>query len=491
MIFAKNGKNHEIHFMNELEKAEILRHFRSDNPWWTTPRIPTYFADLSPRPYLSPFLEIVLQEDFHRSVVLLGPRRVGKTVLLHHTIQQLLLRQVAGNRILYISLETRAYRTLNLEQLLIWYLEETDQSETRCYVIFDEVQYQPEWEVDLKSLTDRYRHIQFIVSGSAAAALVSRSRESGAGRFTEFKLPPLTFHEYLTLKGLLQQVRAVERTWKDRTLTTYAARNVQELNTHFINYLNYGGYPETAVRLREGEQATRYLGADVVGKAIARDIPILYGISNVNELERLFATLTYNTGNEVNLEVLSRDAGLSKPTLTKYLDFLEESFLIKRIHRVDITGKRFKQIRNVKIYVTNPTLYAAMFLPVRSEDHQRMGQLVETAIVTQWYHRPQRIAFARWNYARGKSQEVDIVGLYRDTLKPSFAVEAKWSNRPIEKPSELVGLVAFAKKNKLDRVILTTINQSGTMELEGVTVEYLPAAVYCYTVGRRSFEETR
>lgn len=60
-------------------------------------------------------------------------------------------------------------------------------------VFFDEIQYLKNWELHLKTMVDTYRDSKFIVSGSAAAALKFKSNESGAGRFTHFLLPPLTF----------------------------------------------------------------------------------------------------------------------------------------------------------------------------------------------------------------------------------------------------------------------------------------------------------
>jgi predicted AAA+ superfamily ATPase len=63
--------------------------------------------------------------------------------------------------------------------------------------MFDEVQYLPKWEIHLKSLVDSYPAYQFIAIGSAAAVLKLKSKESAAGRFTDFLLPPFTFSEYL------------------------------------------------------------------------------------------------------------------------------------------------------------------------------------------------------------------------------------------------------------------------------------------------------
>ncbi|MCH8240448.1 MAG: AAA family ATPase, partial [Proteobacteria bacterium] len=131
----------------------------------------------------------------------MGPRRVGKTVILHHSIARLLEEDVPPRNICYISVDHPMYNGISIDDLLDLYQEAsgTDYRQVPCYVLLDEIQYMREWEGYLKSLVDRLDAPKFIVSGSAAAALKLKSTESGAGRFTEFHLPPLTFYEYMKL----------------------------------------------------------------------------------------------------------------------------------------------------------------------------------------------------------------------------------------------------------------------------------------------------
>ena len=133
----------------------------------------------------------------------MGPRRVGKTVMMFHTIQRLIDSGVSAQNIIYISVETPIYNKIYLEQLFVLACQILGKNPTQeqMYVFYDEIQYLKEWEIDLKSLVDTYRNVKFVASGSAAAELKKRSDESGAGRFTDFSLPPLTFYEYIHLKN--------------------------------------------------------------------------------------------------------------------------------------------------------------------------------------------------------------------------------------------------------------------------------------------------
>jgi hypothetical protein len=161
--------------------------------------------------------------------------------MLHHAIDTLLDDGVDPRTVCYLSVDHPLYNDLSLDHLLEHYAQATDTEigDKPTYVFFDEIQYLRHWERYLKSLVDRLPHLRCVVSGSAAAALQRASQESGAGRFTDFLLPPLTFHEYLDLLGLADLVRSTE----DDKRPGYEAVDIEELNKQFIDYLNFGGYP--------------------------------------------------------------------------------------------------------------------------------------------------------------------------------------------------------------------------------------------------------
>ena len=184
-----------------LEK-QILGRLKIDNPWWTEGRIPSYYQEMSPRLYLDIFYPLVRDVSIQRALILMGPRRVGKTVMLYHSIQRLIDEGVSPQNIIYVSVETPIYNNILLEQLfsLAKQILDKEDSQEEFYVFFDEIQYLKDWEINLKSLVDTYHNVKFVASGSAAAALKKSSNESGAGRFTDFNLPPLLFFEYIHLK---------------------------------------------------------------------------------------------------------------------------------------------------------------------------------------------------------------------------------------------------------------------------------------------------
>ena len=186
---------------------------------------------------------------------------------------------------------------------------------------------------------------------------------------------------------------------------------------------------------------------------LQRDLPTLYGIDDILVLNRLFTTIAFNSGQEFSYRTLTQASGLPRETIIRYIGYLEAAFLIRVVHRVDEAGKKLRRVTSFKIYLTNPSIRSGLFAPIRAGD-ESMGNLVETAIFSQWFHRErQTLFYARWKKQGG---EVDIVGLHPATLSPRWVVEVKWSDRYAKKPGELKSLLHFAKQNKLTTAIVTT-----------------------------------
>jgi predicted AAA+ superfamily ATPase len=179
---------------------------------------------------------------------------------------------------------------------------------------------------------------------------------------------------------------------------------------------------------------------------------------------------------------MSKQSGIQKDTLKKYLEYLEAAFLIKVLNKVDVTAKRLKRITSFKVYLTNPSLRTALFSPIGEADNE-MGNMVETAVLSQWMHREKLdLTYARWKEGR-KEGEVDLVLVDDKTYKPQWGVEIKWSNRYFEKPNELKSLIHFCKSNHFQNAWVTSIDQLGIKQIEGLFFSFLPASIYTYNIG--------
>lgn len=460
--------------MKAIPTNQILKRIQAENSWWTKPyAITKLFKEYKPRAYLALLEPLIKKRDPHRAVVFMGPRRVGKTVMIHHVIQNLLEDGISPNKICYFSVDHPLYTGQSLEDMLEFFGEATgtNYKTEKCYVFFDEIQYLKDWEIHLKVIVDDYRNVKCLVSGSAAAALRLKSIESGAGRFTNFLLPPLTFHEYLELldiDGIIDK--------SDSSSGFYSTQNITELNKHFIHYMNFGGYPEVIFSQEIQSDPGRFIKSDIVDKVLLRDLPGLYGIQDIQELNHLFTTLAFNTANEVSLEELSKGSGVAKNTIKRYIEYLEAAFLIKIIHRIDKNARRFKRANFFKVYLTNPSIRSALFTQVKQGD-EFIGHLAETAIFAQWFHSNNELYYARW-----KTGEIDIVNKEYES-EGDWAVEVKWSDRYIDRPFELKNVYQFCHANNLKEITVTTLTKTDEQTINNVDISFLPASLYCYTVG--------
>ncbi|HET8947797.1 MAG TPA: ATP-binding protein, partial [Candidatus Polarisedimenticolia bacterium] len=462
--------------MRLIPAEEVVARIQAENPWWQSPHeVAKPFSTWRPRAYLDLFLKLLNEKSVQRAIVLLGPRRVGKTVLIAHAIQQLLKSGVEPRAICYLAVDHPIYTGLGLEELISSALKASalEPRPDTLYFFFDEIQYLREWEQHLKSVVDAHPTYRVIASGSAAAALRLKSLESGAGRFTDFLLPPLTFYEYLDLLELHDLMQVDETSGK----TLYNARDLSKLNEEFIKYLNIGGYPEALFSPAIQADPARFIKADIVDKVLLRDLPSLYGIQDIQELNYLFTTLAFNTAGEVSLEELSKGSGVAKNTLRRYIEYLEAAFLIKVVHRIDQNSRRFQRATSFKVYLTNPSIRAALFTPAKADDDV-MGHLAETGVFSQWFHQSMNLHYARW-----RDGEVDIVAL-NEKQKPLWAVEVKWSDRFYDRREELAPLVHFCRTNSLSKALITTKTKKGECEIQGIQLRFQPASEYAFVLGR-------
>jgi predicted AAA+ superfamily ATPase len=217
---------------------------------------------------------------------------------------------------------------------------------------------------------------------------------------------------------------------------------------------------------------------------LLKDLPSLYGIADITELNRLFSVLAYNAGNEVSLEGISKSSGITKPTIKRYIEYLESAFLIIKLATVDDNCRTLQRERNFKVYLNNPSMRAALFAPARSSETDKIGHLAESAIISQWQH---ALTFRQLRYARWRNEgEVDVVYLAGMDERPQWVGEIKWSDRIDNKFGEETRSLSqlIHRHPTIASGFFTTKTLSKRIEIDGRPINITPSALYCYTVGR-------
>ena len=462
--------------MKDVSDQQVADHLKRLNPWWQGAGADPATISLRPRAYLGPVRQLLTEPNLRRAVVLLGPRRVGKTILIRHLIGELMQAGVAAPRIAYVEMDHPLLHGQSLEALVRQIETATPDGEGTRYLFFDEIQSHKDWEKHLKPLVDHRPELRILVSGSAAAALKRQSTESGAGRFTDFLLPPLTFSEYLSLRPESPAIR-------QDSPGVYVLDDIAVLNGQFAEYVNYGGYPELALSPVVRGNPERFVKSDIVDKVLLRDLPQLYGIKDIQELNSLFTLLAFNTAEEVSFEQISQRSGVGKQTIQKYIEYLEAAFLIKRVFRVDQDGRRYQRERQFKVFLTNSAMYTGLF-GAKSPDDPGFGHLVETALFAQRFHEAARLNYARWG---NDDCEVDLVESSQ-ALRPTAALEIKWSDKFANRPEGLKALMKFARGNRLPVAWATTRSLVRQQSLGNLEVRQWPAAALAFHYGVRAVE---
>lgn len=128
--------------LNLIPTEKIIERLRYENPWWITKEIPNTYSSMSKRLYFDLFYPFVVERSINRALALMGPRRVGKTVMLFHCIENILKEGTNPHKLFFIGIENPIYVNLSLEDIL-----------TLCKdspVLVDDKSYKPVWGVEIK-----------------------------------------------------------------------------------------------------------------------------------------------------------------------------------------------------------------------------------------------------------------------------------------------------------------------------------------------------
>ena len=232
----------------------------------------------------------------NKVLVLLGPRRVGKTILLQQIIDKLSEPYLflSGEDFKVIDLlERRSIE--NYKQFL---------GDIRILII-DEAQKIPDIGNKLKLMVDHIEGLKIIVTGSSAFDIGNYTGEPLTGRKTTFNLYALSEEE-------LNQVE-----------------NIIEKGENLRNRLVYGNYPEL-LHLSGNSEKAAYL-SEILNSYLLKDILIFENIRNADKIFDLLRLIAYQIGSLVSVQELGRQLGMSKNTVEKYLDLLSKVFVIHKL----------------------------------------------------------------------------------------------------------------------------------------------------------------
>ncbi len=252
--------------------------------------------------------------------IITGLRRTGKTTL----VKQLLVDYFPNNSI-YFDLERLDNRNLfndsNFENIILALKQRGVNFSSKVAIAIDEAQFLPNLPSVVKYLYDNY-NIKFIITGSSSYYIKNLFTESLAGRKKIFELYPLDFGEFLTFKS-------IPWTPYNYNEQAFQQHDYDRLKGYYDEYLNFGGMPE--VVLTDAITQKTDLLEDLISSYINIDIKWLSDFKNADTIRNLLIMLASRTATKLDFAKISALTGLSKPTVTNYIEMFEKTYLIQRI----------------------------------------------------------------------------------------------------------------------------------------------------------------
>lgn len=286
--------------------------------------------------------------------VVTGVRRCGKSYLLFNLFKEHLLSEgVDKNHIIEIAFDAFENKRFQDPYVLMPYLKEQIADEKMYYILLDEVQLLGEFEAVLNSLI-RMENVDVYVTGSNARFLSKDVITEFRGRGDEIHMFPLSFSEFMSVYSGTKQDG-----WNE--------------------YMLYGGLP-LVLRFEKPEEKIVFLKS-LFEETYISDIVGRHKIRNRAELEELLNILSSAIGSLTNPTKLSatfksvKQKTISKMTITRYIDYLCDAFLIDSAVRYDIKGKKYIDTP-VKYYFTDMGLRNARLNFRQLEETHTMENII-------------------------------------------------------------------------------------------------------------------
>lgn len=366
-------------------------------------RLKAYTIDREGRDYFKRSAALVLRKYLRdytqygkepRWIAVPGLRGVGKTTLLAQLYTEF---RCGPNCKLYISLdEAKTVLGVSLNDILAVYEEILgvvfENLREPIYIFIDEIQYEENWGLILKSLYDRTNKVFIFCTGSSALSL--QTNPDVSRRVVFEKLYPMSFTEYMMIKERKIPIKGLGNALREVMLSSATAEELYlslqkfqtSVNTYWSSidrleidkYLRYGSLPFTLQYNQEPliyEQIERTLT-----NIVTKDIPQLnkFDQTTISRMTQILYTIA--SSDITSLQSLTKNLGMSITTLAEVLDVFEKSEVLLRVYP---DGSLFGQVKKPSKYLFLAPAYRSMFYnligSVITYDNYK-GKLLEDAV---------------------------------------------------------------------------------------------------------------
>jgi len=326
----------------------------------------------------------------NKAIIILGPRQVGKTTLLH------MLSEKIDQKYLYLNCDEPDIRKSLTD---ITSTELRKMIGTNKVVMIDEAQRVKNIGITLKLITDQIKEVQLIATGSSAFELANEINEPLTGRKFEFLLLPFSTGEMLQYHGLIDEKRLLE------------------------SRMLYGMYPD--VINNSGNE--KVILNNLVDSYLFKDIFSFQDVRKPIVIEKLLEAIALQVCSEVSMNELAQLLQVDRSTVQRYIELLEKTFIIFRLPSLN-RNIRTEIRKNQKIYFYDNGIRNSIISNFNSiELRPDKGALWENFLMSERMKLQRFHLLYRNNYfwRTLQQQEIDYIEEYDGKL---YAYEFKWKS---------------------------------------------------------------
>lgn len=313
----------------------------------------------------------------NRVIILTGQRRVGKSYLLRSLRD--ILSDKEGNNVIFIDKEKKEFDSIQNYKDLNEYIGRNRKVGVKNYVLIDEIQDIKSFERTLRAFYEE-DDMELIVTGSNSKMLSGELSTIIGGRYKEVYIQSLTYKEFLVFHGLSDSEDSLSK------------------------YIRFGGLPGLRKIGLNEDDVLEYQN-DVLNTVLMKDIILRHEVRNVTFLQNLIHYLADNTGKLISASNISKYMGINNTPLStgavlKYLEYLTEAFIMKKVSRYDIHGRKLFE-SNEKYYFQDIGIRNSLIRGVRMFDIEKV---IENIVYNQLLFRGYEVRVGQL-----RNKEIDFV----------------------------------------------------------------------------------
>ena len=286
--------------------------------------------------------------------IITGFRRSGKSFLVQRTVARMISEKtIKKKNVLYLNFEEyKLAKVNNAEQLdLVFQLFMNEIAEDgKRLVVLDEIQLVTDWDKFVRTIYEKYRNIEIVLTGSNSELLSSEIGSNLAGRFIEIQILPFDFKEFLRIREF------------DVKKESDYYENGNKINGMFKEFLEFGGLPEL-ISINSEKAKKSYLEG-VLSKVVLDDIVERFNVRQVSVVESVMKFLFVGAGNITSYARIVahlKNAGfeMKSDTVANYVDYIIKTFAVYSLEKLEY--KQSRVFSSIKKFYSVDTAFPSIY----------------------------------------------------------------------------------------------------------------------------------